>query len=141
MERKGVILGGPNGDRVTTDPKSADTDGDGLSDSREIGQYTEVSYHGRTASYYNHLANPRQVDTDGDGLSDAREVRNTTIDVFDSKTEANALREAMVTENQSLNLQAAGTVLNVTSSPLNRTLMEMKSRTQMSGGIERIHVK
>ncbi|WP_155120747.1 hypothetical protein [Haloarcula sp. K1] len=74
MEREGVILGGPNGDRVTTDPKSADTDGDGLSDSREIGQYTEVSYRGRTASYYNHLANPRQVDTDGDDLTDAEEV-------------------------------------------------------------------
>ncbi|WP_154020779.1 VWA domain-containing protein [Haloarcula sp. CBA1115] len=74
MEREGVILGGPNGDRVTTDPKSADTDGDGLSDSREIGQYTEVSYRGRTASYYNHLANPRQVDTDGDNLTDAEEV-------------------------------------------------------------------
>jgi Mg-chelatase subunit ChlD len=74
MEREGVILGGPNGDRVTTDPKSADTDGDGLSDSREIGQYTEVSYSGRTASYYNHLANPRQVDTDGDNLTDAEEV-------------------------------------------------------------------
>ncbi|RLM32589.1 VWA domain-containing protein [Haloarcula sp. Atlit-120R] len=73
MEREGVILGGPNGDRVTTDPKSADTDGDGLSDSREIGQYTEVSYRGRTASYYNHLANPRQVDTDGDGLNDGAE--------------------------------------------------------------------
>ncbi|PYZ02465.1 hypothetical protein C8039_19305 [Halogeometricum sp. wsp3] len=43
MEREGVILGGPNGDRVTTDPKSADTDGDGLSDSREIGQYTDVN--------------------------------------------------------------------------------------------------
>jgi len=119
MEREGVILGGPTGDRVTTDPKSADTDGDGLSDSKEIGQYTEVRYRGRTASYYNHLANPRQVDTDSDGLSDAREVRNTTIVAFDSRTEANALREAMVTENQSLTLQAAGTVLNVTSSPLN----------------------
>ena len=119
MEREGVILGGPTGDRVTADPKSADTDGDGLSDSKEIGQYTEVRYRGTTASYYNHLANPRQVDTDSDGLSDAREVRNTTIVAFDSRTEASALREAMVTENQSLNLQAAGTVLNVTSSPLN----------------------
>ncbi|MDQ2074807.1 VWA domain-containing protein [Haloarcula sp. H-GB4] len=119
MEREGFILGGPSGDRVTTDPTSNDTDGDGLSDSREVGQYAEVTYRGETASYYNHVANPRQVDTDGDGISDTREVRNTTIVTFDSKTEANALREAMVTDNQSLNLQAAGTVLNVTSSALN----------------------
>nr|WP_255356082.1 hypothetical protein [Haloarcula sp. CBA1127] len=104
---------------ANTTTKINDTDGDGLSDSREIGQYAEVKHRGRTASYYNHVAHPRQIDTDGDGLSDDREVRNMTIVTFDSKTEANALREAMVTDNQSLNLQAAGTVLNVTSSALN----------------------
>ncbi|TQR21909.1 hypothetical protein C9J85_18815 [Haloferax sp. wsp5] len=36
MERERVILGGPNGDRVTTDPKSADTDGDGLYDAENL---------------------------------------------------------------------------------------------------------
>ncbi|WP_336358969.1 dockerin type I domain-containing protein [Haloarcula sp. CGMCC 1.6347] len=125
VERAETRIG--SGKTIQTDPTDADTDGDGLSDGQELGNLiTRVdSFQAgpqtvtMTRTYRIAKSNPTTVDTDGDGLSDAREVRNTTIVVFDSKTEANALREAMVTENQSLNLQAAGTVLNVTSSPLN----------------------
>lgn len=46
-----------------TDPKKADTDGDGLLDKDEVSVYH---------------TNPLKTDTDGDGFSDFNEVRNHT---------------------------------------------------------------
>jgi len=46
---------------VTSDPRKADTDGDGLADNEEFFYGTD----------------PRAADTDGDGLTDCQEVRDT----------------------------------------------------------------
>src|SRR5262249_22468768 len=48
---------------VTSDPKRADTDGDGLSDGEEFDLKT----------------NPRSVDTDGDAISDFSEARGFIV--------------------------------------------------------------
>ena len=53
-----------------TDPNTADTDGDGLSDGQEV---------------LTHKTNPRRFDTDGDGLTDTDEVsRGTNPNAADS---------------------------------------------------------
>lgn len=59
------------GDLYVTDPNSADTDADGLSDSDEAGSV--VSGTGSGAVYVG-VSDPTKVDTDGDGLNDKVEV-------------------------------------------------------------------
>ena len=48
---------------IGTDPKKADTDGDGLNDGAEVNQYK---------------THPRKADTDGDGFNDGDEVKYKT---------------------------------------------------------------
>ena len=48
-----------------TDPKKADTDGDGLNDGAEVNQYK---------------TDPLKADTDGDGLNDGAEVNQYKTD-------------------------------------------------------------
>nr|WP_276282733.1 hypothetical protein [Halorussus sp. DT72] len=71
VERGTCGLRDGRGQCLDTDPRLADTDGDGLSDSYEVGERQQV--HGRV---YNRLrSNPTVRDTDHDGLSDAQELR------------------------------------------------------------------
>ncbi|WP_367175679.1 VWA domain-containing protein [Haloarcula rubripromontorii] len=130
MEREGVILGGPTGDRVTTDPKSADTDGDGLSDSKEIGQYTEVRYRGTTISYYKYTADPTTPDTDYDGVNDGEELATTrqddatgeqpeTLDPRDRDTDGDGLNDLVDPEPLRVNTPPE---FQYTSKPVTETL-------------------
>jgi hypothetical protein len=59
-------------ERVYTDPYSADTDGDGLSDGEEIGRFVEEG--SLAGGCYLLESDPTTVDSDGDGLSDYEET-------------------------------------------------------------------
>ncbi|MBQ4536058.1 MAG: cellulose binding domain-containing protein, partial [Lachnospiraceae bacterium] len=72
-ERCGIRL--LNGGTGYTDVDNPDTDGDGLTDSEELGKIVETEYYiGRgkyeTVQYYDAKSNPLVADTDGDGISD-----------------------------------------------------------------------
>ncbi|MFC7079168.1 hypothetical protein [Halorussus caseinilyticus] len=71
VERGTCGLRDGRGQCLDTDPRLADTDGDGLSDSYEVGERQQV--HGR--EYHVLVSNPTERDTDHDGLSDAQELR------------------------------------------------------------------
>lgn len=81
MDRCGsVMLGAPNCSYTAplsstgTDPASADTDGDGLSDLEELVGWTVNLYSGS----YHVTSNPVVADTDGDGWDDFTERANST---------------------------------------------------------------
>ena len=61
-----------------TDPRNADTDGDGLGDGAEVNV---------------HRTDPTKVDTDADGLGDAEEVNIHGTDPLNADTDADALRD------------------------------------------------
>lgn len=61
-----------------TDPKKADTDGDGLNDGAETNQYK---------------TNPLKADTDGDGLNDGPEVNQYKTDPFKADTDGDGLND------------------------------------------------
>src|SRR5690348_1668429 len=75
---------GPDGDGLTnlqdynagTDPKNADTDGDGLKDGQEVSTYQ---------------TSPLLADTDGDGLSDGAEVNTYHTDPLNPDTDGDGL--------------------------------------------------
>ncbi|WP_276302697.1 hypothetical protein [Halorussus lipolyticus] len=73
IERPSCGLRDGSGQCLDTDPYLADTDGDGLSDSYEIGERKRVHGHEYTKLY----SNPTVRDTDGDGLTDYQEVRGS----------------------------------------------------------------
>ena len=61
-----------------TDPKKADSDGDGLSDGDEVNQYK---------------TNPLKADTDGDGLSDGAEVNQYKTDPLKADSDGDGLSD------------------------------------------------
>ena len=61
-----------------TDPKMADTDGDGLSDGAEVNQYK---------------TDPAKADTDGDGLSDGDEINKDKTDPVKSDTDGGGVAD------------------------------------------------
>ncbi len=71
-------LGKCDEQKLGTDPKNPDTDGDGLSDGDEVLKYS---------------TNPLKVDTDGDGLSDADEVKNYKTDPLKTDTDGDGLSD------------------------------------------------
>ncbi|WP_049907366.1 VWA domain-containing protein [Halovivax asiaticus] len=92
LEREGITLGIAGGvmnelgndGTISTDPFDPDTDGDGLEEGEEVGEYTEISLLGgssRTISYYKVGSIPTKVDSDSDGLTDYEEVE--TLDGLD----------------------------------------------------------
>jgi hypothetical protein len=58
---------------VKTDPYKADTDGDGLIDSMEVGELMVDPSTG--LKYYKLLSDPLRADTDGDTLNDFNELK------------------------------------------------------------------
>ncbi|WP_435064627.1 hypothetical protein [Halobaculum sp. EA56] len=66
-ETNGFRVG--TGERVYTNPYSADTDGDGLFDSEEIGRKVSNEF----GTYYIIHSDPTKYDTDRDGLDDFQE--------------------------------------------------------------------
>lgn len=71
-----------------TDPKNADTDGDGLSDGAEVNQHrtdplkadTDGDVLSDGAEVNQYKTNPLKADTDGDGLADGAEVNKYKSD-------------------------------------------------------------
>jgi outer membrane protein OmpA-like peptidoglycan-associated protein len=63
---------------IGTDPKKADTDGDGLNDGAEVNQYK---------------TNPLKADTDGDGLNDGAEVNQYRTDPLNADSDADGLKD------------------------------------------------
>lgn len=63
---------------IGTDPKNADTDGDGLQDGAEYNQ---------------HKTDPLKADTDGDGLKDGEEVNSYKTDPNKADTDADGLKD------------------------------------------------
>lgn len=61
-----------------TDPRNADTDGDGLNDGVEVKQYT---------------TDPRKADTDGDGLKDGEEINQYKTNPLKVDTDADGLTD------------------------------------------------
>lgn len=76
----------PDGDGLTnreekqlgTNPKVADSDGDGLSDGAEVKQYS---------------TNPLKADSDGDGLKDGEEVNTHRTDPMKADTDGDGLND------------------------------------------------
>lgn len=58
---------------VYTTPGEVDSDGDGLSDSEELGQLSSTGTH-RNGNAFASISDPSKFDTDGDGLGDGQEV-------------------------------------------------------------------
>lgn len=65
-------------ERLGTDPKNPDTDGDGLKDGEEVRRYK---------------TNPRMADSDGDGLSDGDEVFKYRTDPSQADTDGDGLSD------------------------------------------------
>jgi outer membrane protein OmpA-like peptidoglycan-associated protein len=63
---------------IGTNPKKADTDGDGLNDGAEVNQ---------------HKTDPLKADTDGDGLNDAAEINQYKTDPFKMDSDADGLND------------------------------------------------
>ncbi|WP_276302612.1 hypothetical protein [Halorussus lipolyticus] len=69
LEKLGIKTG--DGDRVYTDPYDADTDGDGISDGKEVADHIA---HYVDGGYFELESDPTEVDSDGDGLDDYEET-------------------------------------------------------------------
>jgi hypothetical protein len=102
---------------VTTSPYIADTDGDGLSDSEEIGERrTDIDLGMYTVDeYYKLNSSPDSFDTDGDGLPDRLELTNQTVKVIDSRSNAVDYIQAISSNESGFEYL---TTYNTTSSPL-----------------------
>ncbi|OLZ42512.1 hypothetical protein A6E15_16770 [Natrinema saccharevitans] len=108
LEQESILLGvNPqvgggfeNSNRVKTDPHIADTDGDGLTDGQEVGEYSEVThtYSGVgltrskvTFSYYKLRSDPTDPDTDNDQVNDHDERRIWDSDPTQADTDDDGL--------------------------------------------------
>ncbi|WP_253910537.1 Ig-like domain-containing protein [Pyxidicoccus fallax] len=77
---------------TTTDPKKADTDGDGLNDGVE-----DADHNGRVGATE---TDPRNADTDDDGLSDGVEVRGTNVtDPLNADSDEDGLKDGVEDAN------------------------------------------
>ena len=66
----------PDGTRINSDPGLEDTDGDGLSDSEELGFIALDEFLQSAEDYMQHISyrsDPNNSDTDGDGFDDAND--------------------------------------------------------------------
>ncbi len=71
-------LGKCDEEKIGTDPKNPDTDGDGLKDGEE---------------YLTYSTNPLQTDTDGDGLNDYDEIIKYKTDPLNADTDKDGLKD------------------------------------------------
>jgi len=84
-----------------TDPKIADTDGDGLKDGAEVNQYATDPLKSDSdddglsdaAEVNQYKTNPLKADSDGDGLSDADEVNKHETDPLKADTDGDGLND------------------------------------------------
>ena len=84
-----------------TDPKNADTDGDGLSDGAEVNQYRTYPLKADTdgdglsdgAEVNQYRTEPLKADTDGDGLSDGAEVNQYRTERLKADTDGDGLND------------------------------------------------
>ena len=84
-----------------TDPKKADSDGDGLSDGDEVNQYKTNPLKADTdedglsdgAEVNQYKTNPLKADTDGDGLSDGAEVNQYKTNPLKADTDGDGLSD------------------------------------------------
>ena len=90
----------PDGRLSTKSGQNVDTDGDGLSDGKEIELGTallvnDTDNDGLTDGdeVHNHSSDPLESDTDGDGLTDGDEVHNHSSDPLDSDTDGDGLTD------------------------------------------------
>lgn len=75
-----------------TDPLKADSDGDGLTDADEIRK---------------HKTDPNKADTDGDGLSDSDEIAKTSTDALKPDTDGDGLSDGEEINNYKTKATAA----------------------------------
>ncbi|OGU28155.1 MAG: hypothetical protein A2057_04305 [Ignavibacteria bacterium GWA2_35_9] len=87
-------LGKCDEEKIGTDAKNPDTDGDGLKDGEE---------------YLTYSTNPLQTDTDEDGLSDAEEVKSTKTDPLVADTDKDGLNDGEELNNYKTNPIVADT--------------------------------
>ncbi|QLH80895.1 VWA domain-containing protein [Halosimplex pelagicum] len=115
-----VAAGPDTGERIDLDPQSADTDGDGLTDSEEIDlDYTISQSDGETVVDVEVTAmrsEPDEADSDDDGLIDSRERNGWTISVLDTHDDAVAFSNAVGTDGGDPGQYV--TERSVTSNPL-----------------------
>ncbi|MDD3071323.1 MAG: hypothetical protein PHX88_09050, partial [Methanoculleus horonobensis] len=83
------------GNRYFTDPYSADSDGDGLTDGEEAGQMVLVN--GKI--YFILVSDPNSVDGDGDGISDALELDEFGTDPLARDSDHDGLTDAYELDN------------------------------------------
>jgi cysteine-rich repeat protein len=88
-------------DAGETDPKKADTDGDGLSDGDEVNKYGTDPLKADTDGdglrdgdeVTKHKTDPKKADTDGDGLSDGDEVNKYGTDPLKADTDGDGVSD------------------------------------------------
>ena len=86
---------------IGTDPKKADTDGDGLNDGAEVNQYKTDPLTADTdgdglldgAEVNQYKSDPGKADSDGDGLSDGAEVNQYKSDPGKVDTDGDGLND------------------------------------------------
>jgi hypothetical protein len=110
-----TISEAPTGSPLTLDPTSADTDGDGRSDSEELGELTTCTVQldipeVDTYACYKPRTNPVKVDSDDDGLADGTERDGWPINVVTRNGDPYAWAGARE--------QRADTTITVRSDPL-----------------------
>ena len=86
---------------IGTDPKKADTDGDGLNDGAEVNQYKTDPLKADSdgdglndgAEVNQYKTDPLKADTDGDGLNDGAEVNQYKTDPLKADTDRDGLND------------------------------------------------
>jgi outer membrane protein OmpA-like peptidoglycan-associated protein len=100
-DKDGDGLGKCDEEKIGTDPRNADTDGDGLTDGEEFLTYKtdplKVDTDGDGLTDYQEVktykTNPLVADTDGDGLSDGDEVLKYKTDPLKVDTDGDGLSD------------------------------------------------
>jgi len=88
-------------EKLGTDPKNPDTDGDGLMDGEEINTYKTNPLKADTdgdglmdgAEIHQYKTDPLVADTDGDGLLDGEEVNQYKTDPLKADTDGDGLKD------------------------------------------------
>lgn len=92
---------------ANTNPRQADTDGDGLSDGDEINVYLTLPLFADSdgdglsdgSEVNNHLTDPLVFDTDGDGLSDGNEINQFATDPLNSDSDGDGMDDGFEIDN------------------------------------------